>query len=149
MNCNFRRKLLHKVRKIHLMMWLLVACVEVALCSFTMYNTTQFIIHKPNGVIRLETRRSIIVFTTDYKSVSCARSFQSIALDPSSVRPILRLYTQLRSGLHTGLFPFVFSLQILCAFLLSPMLSMYPSNFIHLDLIFVTKLDEKYKLRSS
>jgi hypothetical protein len=66
------------------------------------------------------TRRFIIVFTSALRrSLSCARSIQSIPPHPFSLRSILILSTHLRFGLPSGLFLSGFPTNILYAFLVS------------------------------
>jgi hypothetical protein len=65
------------------------------------------------------TRRSIIVFTrTLHWSLSWARSIQSILSNPISQGSILILYSYLRVGVPSCLFPSGFSADILYAFFL-------------------------------
>jgi hypothetical protein len=59
------------------------------------------------------------------------------------------LYTHLRLGLPSGLFPSCFPTNKLYSSLFTPIRSTCPTHLIHLDLIFLIILGEKCKSRSS
>jgi hypothetical protein len=63
-----------------------------------------------------------------YWSLSWSRSIQSIPSHPISLRSILILFTHLRLGLHNGLLPSGFHINILYAFLLSPIRVTCPAH---------------------
>jgi hypothetical protein len=66
-------------------------------------------------------RRFVTVFTRAlHWSLSWARSIQFIPSHPIYLRSILTLFTHLRYGLPSGLFPSCFPTSILYAFLFSP-----------------------------
>jgi hypothetical protein len=54
----------------------------------------------------------------------------------TSPRPILILFTHLRLGLPSSLFPYVFPTNDLYAFLFSPIRATWPAHLIFLDLLF-------------
>jgi hypothetical protein len=96
------------------------------------------------------TRRFITVFTRALRCLlSWARSIQPIPPHPVSLRSILILFTHLRLGLPSGLFPSGFHTNILYAFLLSPIRTTCSAHLIVLDLIILIILGEEYKLWSS
>jgi hypothetical protein len=65
----------------------------------------------------------------------------------SKIHFILSTYPRL--GLPSGLFPFRFLTNILCAFLFSRIHATFPTNSILLDLIIQIILGEEYKLLNS
>jgi hypothetical protein len=69
----------------------------------------------------METERFITVFTRAlHRSLSCARSIESIPSHPMSPRSILIFSTHLLLGLSNGRFPSGFPTNILYAFLFTP-----------------------------
>jgi hypothetical protein len=62
------------------------------------------------------------------------------------LRSILKLYSHLRLGLQSRLFPSDFRTKIVYAFLISLMRAKCPANFIPLDLITLIMFGEAYTL---
>jgi hypothetical protein len=63
-------------------------------------------------------------------SLASSRSVQSIPSYPVSLRSILILFTHLRLGLPTGLFPSDFATNILYAFIFSPIHAIFHAHLI-------------------
>ena len=96
------------------------------------------------------TRRFITALTSVRQlSLSWASPIQSIYPHPTSWRSILVLFTHLRLGLHSGLFPSGFPTKTLYTTLSSPIRTTCPANLILLDFITRTILGEQYKSFSS
>jgi hypothetical protein len=106
--------------------------IELIYCEFVKYGTqltswSWDLLEKPPVVQLLKNfptfygaRRFITVFTRAlHWSLFSVRSIQSIPPHPISLRSILILFTHLRLGLPSGLFPSGFPTNILYAFLLS------------------------------
>jgi hypothetical protein len=82
------------------------------------------------------TRRLITVFTRAlHRSLSWARSIQSMPYNPISLRSILILSTHLRLGLRSDLLPSGFPTNVLYAFVFSSICATCPAHLILLDLI--------------
>ena len=82
-------------------------------------------------------------------SLSWARSIQSIPPYPTSWRSILILFSHLRLGLQSCLFPLGFHTKSLYTALPTPIRATCPAHLILLDFITCTKLGEKYRSLSS
>ena len=96
------------------------------------------------------TRRFITALTSvRHLSISWGSPIQSIYPHPTSWRSILILYTHLRLGLPSGLFPSGFPTKTLYTPLSSPICTTCPAHFILLDFITRTILGEEYKSFSS
>ena len=96
------------------------------------------------------TRRFITALTSvRHLSLSWANPIQSIYPHPTSSRSVLILYTHLRLGLPSGLFPSGFPTKILYTTLSSPIRSTCSAHLILLDFITRTILGEQYKSISS
>jgi len=96
------------------------------------------------------TRRFITALTSvRHLSLSWVSPIQSIHPHPTSWRSILILYTHLRLGLPSGLFPSGFPTKTLYTPLFSPIRATCPAHLILLDFITRTILGEKYKSFSS
>ena len=96
------------------------------------------------------TRRFITALTNvRHLSLSWANPIQSIYPHPTSWRSILILYTHLRLGLPSGLFPSGFPTKTLYAPLSSPICATCPAHLILLDFITRTILGEEYRSFSS
>jgi hypothetical protein len=78
-----------------------------------------------------------------------ARPIQSTSPHPISQRAILILFTEIRLGLHRGLFPCRFLTYNLYVFLFFPIRATCPTHLIHLYFISLIMLGEEYKSRSS
>ena len=95
------------------------------------------------------TQSFITAFTSAHHlSLSCASFIQSIPPHPSSWRSIL-LFSLLRLGLPSGLFPSGFPTKTLCTPLLSPIRVTCPAHPILLTFITRTILCEDYRSLSS
>jgi hypothetical protein len=81
--------------------------------------------------------------------LSWARPIQSTPPHPTSQKSIIILFTHLRLGLPSGLFPSVFPTNHLYAFLFSPIRATWPVHLFLLDLIILIILGEEHKSRSS
>ena len=96
------------------------------------------------------TRRFITALTSvHYLSLSWANPIQSTYPHPTSWRSILILSTNLRLGLHSGLFPSGFPTKTLYTPLSSPISATCPAHLILLDFITCTILGEEYRSLSS
>ena len=82
-------------------------------------------------------------------SLSWASSIHSMPQHPTSWRCILLLYSHLRLGLPSGLFPSDFYTKALHMPLLSPIYAIRPAHLILLDFITRAILGEEYKSLSS
>ena len=82
-------------------------------------------------------------------SLSWASPIQSIYPHPTFWRSILILFTHLRLGLPSGLFPSSFPTKTLYTPLSSPIRATCPAHFILLDYITRTIVDEEYRSISS
>ena len=92
------------------------------------------------------TRKIITAFTSArHLSLSWTSSVQSIPPHPTSWRSILILFSYLRLGLPSGLFPSGFPTKTLHTSLLSPIRATCPAHLILLDFITRTILGEKYR----
>ena len=92
------------------------------------------------------TRRFITALTSvRHLSLSWASPIQSIYPHPTSWRSILLLYTHLRLGLPSGLFPSGFPTKTLYTSLSSLISATCPAHPILLDFITRTILGEEYK----
>jgi hypothetical protein len=69
--------------------------------------------------------------------------YQSNPSHPIFLRYILKLFTHLRLGLHSGLFLSGFLTNILYAFLFSPIRATYPAHLTLFDLIILIILGEE------
>ena len=96
------------------------------------------------------TRRFIIALTSvRHLSLSCASPIQSTYPHPTYWRSILILFTHLRLGLPSGLFPSSFPTKTLYAPLSSPIRATCPAHLILLEFITRTILGEEYRSFSS
>ena len=92
------------------------------------------------------TRKFITALTSvRHLSLSLASPIQSIYPHPTSWRSVLILFTHLRLGLPSGLFPSSFPTKTLYTPLSSPIRATFPAHLILLDFITRTILGEKYK----
>ena len=92
------------------------------------------------------TRRFITALTSiRHLSLSCASPIQSPYPHPTSWRYILILFTHLRLGLPSGLFPSGFPTNTLYAPLSSPIRATCSAHLILLDFITRTILGEEYR----
>ena len=93
-----------------------------------------------------ETRRFITALTSvRHLSLSWASPIQSIYPHPTSWSSILILFTHLRLGLPSGLFPSGFHTKTLYAPLSSPVHATCPAHLILLNFITCTILGEEYR----
>ena len=93
-----------------------------------------------------ETRNFIAAFkSASYVFLSWASSIQSIPPHPTSWRSILILYSHLRLGIPSGLFPSGFPTKSLYTLLLSPKRVTCPADLILPDFITRTILGEQYR----
>jgi len=93
-----------------------------------------------------ETRGSITAFTSArHVSLSWARKIQSLTPHPTSWRSILILFSHLRLGLPSVLFPSVFPIKILYVPFLSPILTTCHAHLILLDLITWITFGEEFR----
>ena len=96
------------------------------------------------------TRRFITAFTSArHLSLSWASSIQSIPPHPTSWRAISILYSHLRLGLPSGIFPSGSPTKTLYTPLLSSIRATCPAHLILLDFITRTILGEQYRSLSS
>jgi hypothetical protein len=96
------------------------------------------------------TWRFFTTFTrAPHLSLSWARPIQSTSPQPISPRSTLILFTELRLGRPSGLFPCRFPTNSLYAFLFSPICATCSTHLILLYLITLIILGEEYKSRSS
>ena len=96
------------------------------------------------------TRKFITAFTSaGHLSLSWASLIQPIPLHPATRRSILILFSHLRLGLSSGLFPSGFPTKILHTSLPSPIRSTCPAHPILLDFTTRTMLGEQYRSLSS
>jgi hypothetical protein len=80
-----------------------------------------------------------------HRSLSWARSIQSIPPHPISLRSIVILSTHLHLGIPSGHFPFGFPTNILYPFRFFPIRATCSAHLILLDLIILIVLGEEYK----
>ena len=91
-------------------------------------------------------RRNITAVTTArHLSLSWASSIQSITPHPTSWRSILILFSHLRQGLQSGLFPSGYGTNTLYTPLLLPIRATCHAHLILLDFITRTILDGEYR----
>ena len=96
------------------------------------------------------TRRFITALTSvRHLSLFWASPIQSTYPHPTSWRSILILFTDLRLGLPSGLFPSGFPTKTLYAYIFSPISATCPAYLIILDFITRTILGEEYRSFSS
>ena len=95
-------------------------------------------------------RRLMAAFiSARHPSLSCARSIQSVPSHPTFWRFSLILYTPLRLGFPSSLFPSGFPTKTLYTLILSPTHATCPAHLILLDLITRTILGGEYRSSSS
>jgi hypothetical protein len=90
-----------------------------------------------------------IVHESPLQALSWVRSIQSKPSHHVRLRSILRLLSHIRLGLPSGLFSSGFPINILYAFIYSPIRAKYPVHLIFLHLLILIILGEEYKLWSS
>jgi len=96
------------------------------------------------------TRRFITALkSVRHLSLSWASPIQPIYPHPTSCRSILILFTHLRRGLPSGLFPFGFPTKTLYAPLSSLIRATFPAHLVLLHFITRTILGEEYRSFSS
>jgi hypothetical protein len=122
---------------------------QLTLCSWALLERLQVVQPFKNFLAFYGTRRFISRFTRSfYLSLSWDRPIQSTSPHPTPPRSSLILSIHLRLGLRSGLFPYGFLTNNLCAFLFSSRATC-SAHLILLDLIILIVLGEGFKSRSS